>query len=275
MTPPAGVRHLPDEELLAYLERWDGEDLAAGARGHLRECGECARRAEWLRRRSAALDARIAELEPPPGRLPAALPGGRRPVPARAGRPLLRAAALVAGVLLAGTALAGPLRARALDWAAARWEDAVALLGGRPAARPPASLPADTAAAPTEYRFLPEGSDLRLEIAAPQASGTVTVVAVQGDAAMLAVTPGARGARRDPVLLLPDRVRIDNAAASTASYRLAVPAGLRTLRVRVGAGPWSVLRPAEFWPGEQRVLPLGGGDAPRPAPPAARPRTVP
>ncbi|MDP9349218.1 MAG: hypothetical protein M3P24_08775, partial [Gemmatimonadota bacterium] len=68
MIPSAGTPHLSDDDLLLCLEGGAGELLPALVRSHLRSCEECGRRAEWLRRRSHALDARLAELDwTPPG----------------------------------------------------------------------------------------------------------------------------------------------------------------------------------------------------------------
>ncbi len=265
MNPLPETRHVPDEDILLVQEGWADPDLTETVREHLRGCAECARRAEWLRRRTSILDSRLAELVPPAGRLPSSfVEGASRTVPRRSGggwRIVARSGAAVVAALVAAMALVGPLRALALDWAAARWSDAVGLFERGPRATHELTLrkPAPVSV-PTEYRFIPEGSELRLELASTQPRGTVTVTAVQDVAAVLEVDDGVEGESRAPVLVLPDRVRIGNSVESTASYSLAVPSQLRALRVRVGDGPWSTLRPGEFWPGEQRVLPLGASE---------------
>jgi len=265
MNPLPETRHVPDEDLLLFQEGWADPDLTTTVREHLRGCDECARRAEWLRRRTSILDSRLAELDPPEERLPSSFrEAAQQAAPRRSAgwrRFAPRATAAAVAALVAATVLVGPLRALALGWAAARWNEAVGLFDRSPRATHELTLRKPTqVSGPTEYRFIPEGTVLRLELASTQPRGTVTVTTVQDVAAVLEVDDGAEGESHASVLVMPDRVRIGNSVESTASYSLAVPSQLQAVRVRVGDGPWSTLRPGEFWPGEQRVLPLGASE---------------
>lgn len=263
MTPPSTTNHISDEDLLLFQDREGDQALYEHARRHLERCGECARRAEWLRQRSAVLDARIAELDwaAPEALLPRTFAevehrrGGRR----RTSNPrthLLRWAAVVAAIAVSGALLVSPLRAWATDWALERWREVAAVVnpGPEPVATASEPVAASPPAAQTEYHFTPEGSEFRLHFTSPQERGAVTVETTPRAAATLRVVEG--GASGDPVLVLPDRVEIRSTSSSSASYHFTVPKGVRVLRVRVGQGPWTTLEPGEFWPGEQRVLPL-------------------
>lgn len=263
MTPPSTTDHVPDEDLLLFHDGEGDQALREHARRHLDRCGECARRAEWLRQRSAVLDARIAELHlaPPETLLPRTFAEvehrrGRRRGTSRPRTYLLRWAAVVAAVAVSGTLLVSPLRAWVADWALDRWREVAAVVqpGTRQVATPPEPVASSPPAAQTEYHFTPEGPEFRLQFTSPQERGAVTVETTPRAAAILRVVEG--GAGGDPVLVLPDRVEIRSTSSSSASYHFTVPEGVRVLRVRVGEGPWSTLDPGALRPGEQRVLPL-------------------
>lgn len=262
MTAPAGTPHASDDELFQLLLGEPAEEAHAPVRAHLRGCRACGRRAESIRLRSEALDARLAELDwaPPRDLLPASFEEVRRgrgtrlrPRPAAA--VALRRAAMFAGVLLASALLALPLRAWVAEWAGARWSEVAAMLGAGPAPQVPAPA-APAQPRPTEYRFAPEGSRLSLEIASPQAEG-ILVVRVTGevDAALQVVQPGTE---RAPVLVLPDRVVIRNSPSATGSYLLTLPGTVSSLFVRIGSAPGAELRTAELRPGQERSFPLRG-----------------
>jgi hypothetical protein len=262
MIPSAGAPHLSDDDLLLHLEGSAGALLPSLAAAHLGSCEECGRRAEWIRRRAGALDARLAELDwmPPEALLPRSFAEVRRRQAARPRvRPAalsgLRRAAVIVAVLLSAALLVQPVRAWVLDWAGARWEEVEGMLGakrsgGAVAPTPPA--PAEPQQ--TEYRFTPEGSELRLEVASPQPRGTLTVwVTGEPGAVLEVIEPGGE---REPVWVLPDGVEIRNSPSGTGSYRLSVPRTVRLVRLRIGDEPSAMLRTSDFRPGEQRIFPL-------------------
>ncbi|MDP9348120.1 MAG: hypothetical protein M3P24_03110, partial [Gemmatimonadota bacterium] len=153
--------------------------------------------------------------------------------------------------------LVQPVRAWVLEWAGARWEEVAGMLGAKRSGGAVARVPpAPAEPQQTEYRFFPEGSELRLEIASPQPEGTLTVQVTDEAGVVLEVRES--GGEREPVWLLPEGVEIRNAPSGTASYRLSVPRSVRILRIRIGNEPGSTLRMGEFLPGKKRVFPLRG-----------------
>jgi hypothetical protein len=102
-------------------------------------------------------------------------------------------------------------------------------------------------------RLAPRGEEFVLEFAARQAGGTLTVRPDPGSEVAVEATGGG-GA---PLLVLPGGVRIRNTAASTASYRVALPPGVRRVRVRVGGGAETVVGRAGLGP-EGTVVELRG-----------------
>ncbi|HEX2191386.1 MAG TPA: hypothetical protein VHG51_20915, partial [Longimicrobiaceae bacterium] len=101
-----------------------------------------------------------------------------------------------------------------------------------PAAPPPALPPAPAPAPPagSGVRVAPRGDEFVPEPASRQAGGTLTLRADPApEVAVESVGPGGA-----PLLVLPGGVRIRNDAASTASYRVALPPTVRRVRVRIG-----------------------------------------
>ena len=93
------------------------------------------------------------------------------------------------------------------------------------------------------------GDEFVLEFATRQAGGTLTVRPEPGPE----VAVEAAGAGGAPLLVLPGGVRIRNTAASTASYRVALPPAVRRVRVRVGGGAEVVVGRAGLGPGGRTV----------------------
>jgi hypothetical protein len=149
----------------------------------------------------------------------------------------LRAAAAVL-LLVAAAAVATPARAWIAEWLGQRW---AALTHRAPAEkRPVPAPPAPTqAASSSKVSFVPGRSELLVEVAQRQAAGAITLVAVDGDAAYAEVL--GSDVLVD-VLVGPSGVRIRNDAAMTAGYRVAVPAGVRRVRLRVGGAERVVAR---------------------------------
>ncbi|MFL5386822.1 MAG: hypothetical protein ACJ8GN_30380 [Longimicrobiaceae bacterium] len=238
----------PDEGALVRL--LDGEADAAERASHGAHVGGCElcrrelARVRARRERLAALLVRAdfpmpASSPPEPGviRFPRV-----RPEPARRmDRRWLRAAAAVL-LLVAAAAVATPARAWIAEWLGERW---AALTHRTSEERRPVPAPAPAPPAPAQavssskVSFVPGGSELRVEFAQRQAAGALTLVAVDGDAAYAEVL--GSDVLVD-VLVGPSGVRIRNDAGMTVGYRVAVPAGVRRVRLRVGGAERVVAR---------------------------------
>jgi len=256
--------HLEDGELLCLL---DGEAEAVArpyAEAHLEACADCRGRMERYRTRRARLASLLAsadfsppvpmvppstvlvsEVDATAGQAATTRPDARviplRPRPAppvrRVDRPWLRAAAVVL-LLAAAVAVATPARAWIARWVGRQWSQ----LGhggppAPPATAPPVPAPPAAPQASAQVRFVPAGTELRVEVAHAQRVGTLTLVPVAGTAALAEVL-GAPGVE---LLVVPSGLRIRNAAGDAAGYRIQVPEGVRRVRVRVGAGRESVI----------------------------------
>lgn len=134
----------------------------------------------------------------------------------------LRAAAVIIA-LLGASLLVPPVRA----WIVDRLE---AITGDEgTAAEPSPGMPPD-AGAPIAYDITVTGSVLEVAIDEVQVDGELVIGRSAAAGAHLEPLGGGAG---DPVLLSSDRVRIQNAAGSTSSYRLTVPPAVTTVRLRV------------------------------------------
>lgn len=267
---PLTLSHLDDGDLLCLL---DGEAEAASradAATHLDACAECRRRMERYRTRRERLAHLLARADFPvpaaagPATAPKLVPDaadGAKVIPLRpraAGRPgrftdrpWLRAAAVVL-LLLAAATVATPARAWIVEWVTRQW--------ARVAHREPAPAPRvvrtpDAPPAPpqasAQVRFVPGGSELRVEVAHPQPSGVLTLVRVDGPAASAEVM----GTQPVELLVVPSGLRIRNTASTVAEYRVQVPDGIRRVRVRIAGGRETVVERAEIG-GGPRTIPL-------------------
>ena len=88
--------------------------------------------------------------------------------------------------------------------------------------------------------FTPASGAFSLRVARPQAEGSLTVETVADSAAVASVT-GGTGAE---LLVLPDGLRIVNAAGASSSYVVRVPATVTRIVVTVGAAAPQVLTPS-------------------------------
>lgn len=277
---PMTLPHLDDGDMLCLL---DGEPEAAqrpDAAAHLDACGDCRARMERYRLRRDRLAGLLARTDHP---VPASAPpspaasGDALPVapigPAAAddakviplrpratprpvrwtNRPWLRAAAVVL-LLLGAAVVATPARAWIAAWVSRQW-DRVAHDGPstppppRVVQTPPAPAPPQASA---QVRFVPTGGEMRVEVAHPQAAGTLTLMAVDGPAASAEVV----GAQTVDLLVVPSGLRIRNTATIAADYRIQVPGGIRRVRVRIGRREVVVER-TEI--GAGRTIPLSPG----------------
>jgi anti-sigma factor RsiW len=228
----AGALHPDDGALVRRLDGAadDGERGALDA--HLAACRACAARADALARRSALVAAALA-----------ADAAGAPPVPFGWGdvtwRATARAAArrrtlgwrVAAGLALAaGAAAAAPVAAR---WA--RRTPAPPQTTAARAVAPIAPSPHAASAEPTSVAFAPGGSTLRVVVAEPQAAGVLELRAADAPGPVVAAVLGdAIGAQ---LLVLPGELRVRNAPARGASFRLTLPPGVRRVEVRVGDAP--------------------------------------
>lgn len=239
MLRPDGLRH-PDAGALSRLLEGEGHpDELAATRAHASACAACRAEVDRLRRRSARFTALVGEIELPAGFVFPEPPGsagrGVRPsTRAALGSPArwLRAAAVVVIVLVPLLAVS-PLRATIAEWIADRWSQVVAL------ARPGAGDAAATTGTAVEEPhallwFAPAGSELRIEIASRQQAGRVVLQSSNAPEASLRIVGGS--GEENPTVS--DRaLRIQNHRASTATYEVGVPRGVRRVVLQVGGGP--------------------------------------
>jgi hypothetical protein len=265
MSHDPGALHISDEALLAHL---DGEPEVTEnpeVREHLGRCADCRERLEAIGALSAEFDGEMRglDLSAPEALLPSSLAEVQRRARAhpRAERPILRQAAAVLLVLGAGALVATPLAARVLVWVGRQLRDGAptATAPQRPAPRP-AAPPADPEAADrSEFRFVPEGAELRLTFASAQEQGTLRVGTTEETSASFRVL-GADAAR-SAVLVLPSEIRVRNGGIARASYQLSVPGTVTLVTVVVGARAPIEIRPASLRESEQRPVPLGAAAA--------------
>lgn len=236
--------HLDDGELMVL------DDVAsastAAAREHTASCARCADRLRVLREHSRRVSSLIAEIELPADfRLPSlrAAPQVRAVRPSWTQQHWRRAAAVL--LVLGSLAAVSPLRAWTIGWVA---KQIAALTGAdrRDAAPVPRPVAQDAPQAPpvdsgATLWFDAEGAELAVEVASPQASGTLTLSPSSRPMTGVEVVNGAG----ETPLVREHGVRLINHAASTASYWLSVPAGVQRVRVRIGDQPWQTFSRAD------------------------------
>ncbi|HEU4561600.1 MAG TPA: hypothetical protein VFS20_27490 [Longimicrobium sp.] len=233
--------HLDDGQVAALAD--GGPDApAAAVLAHLAACPACAARVDEARRDWARVTSLLASGDPTPEEwalLPAAPP--RAPsIPLRPRRaPWLRWAAAIVGItLLAGMAVP-PLRAAVIAWLQRGWS---AVAGEDPApgpVPPPVSPPPAAVEAPQEtvvargpeYQFAPQDGEAVITFRTQPAAGQVLIEKASGSYVVLQSLGTGEG---DPVLALPRGLQVQNTASSHDDYRIAVPADLRRLQLRVG-----------------------------------------
>jgi hypothetical protein len=208
---------------------------------HVLACEPCAARLAERRRAAAAVSAALGAIQLPKGFRTVsetmAAAGSRRPrVAARstaASRHALGAAAVVV-VLLLPLLLVSPARAAVVGWLQQGWSQLARALGsgGAPPLSPRPARPA--AAAPTyAVSFTPVASELSITVVERQRAGRIAVNATSGPEATVEVHGGAE----ESPLVTDAGLRILNAASSTATYEIALPATVRRVVVRVGDEP--------------------------------------
>lgn len=86
--------------------------------------------------------------------------------------------------------------------------------------------------------FVPVGNEFLISVHAPQASGRLTVVVVEGPRAFGEVLGESAGI---DLLVLPGGIEVGNEGGSPADYRVGVPRSLHRVRVRLGGRDLGVL----------------------------------
>lgn len=195
-------------------------------RNHLRSCATCrdgAAELEQLSERfrlalrsdNGVADSGAAAMEPAARRWPR--------------RRLLQAAAIFLVVAVA----VSPARA----WLVEGWRAIRSLFTEAPASEPAEGEPTievgETTAVVT---FAVAGSAFRLDVASTQRRGTITV-ATDSVASASARVLGGDGS--EELVVLPEGLRILNAATSTASYEVVLPPAVQNIEVRIaGRSVW-------------------------------------
>ncbi|HEU4561041.1 MAG TPA: hypothetical protein VFS20_24530 [Longimicrobium sp.] len=258
--------HLDDGELLSLLDgEADGAPRTDGE-AHLAACPVCRERMERYRTRRERLAQLLVRADFPVPAAPsvgsvADAPDDPKVIPLRPRaatrqprfhqRPWLRAAAVVL-LLVAAAVVATPARAWITEWVSRQWNRVAQ--DDRPTpprAAPPVQAPPARPQASAQVRFVPSGSELRVDVASVQATGTLTLVPVDGPAASAEVL----GAQAVELLVVPSGLRIRNTSIVSADYRVRVPDGVRRVRVRIGGAPEVTVERGEIGSGGTR-LPL-------------------
>ncbi len=252
--------HLEDGDLIRLLDRQASPEEHRGILAHLSACGECAARMEALSEQSEILSRFIGELDadaaPDELTRARALSAARH---ARARRAANRGglsagvarAAAVAAVAAVVTLSVSPLRA----WVADRW---AALAGGGEAGAPVPVQPLELERG-SVIRFEPAGEIFVLELEHAQAAGSVTLELRDLDQASAQVLNGAT----EEIIALPSGLRVENTAASTASYAFTLPANLRLIQIFAGGRPVAIIPVEDARLPWSRTVAVDGSDAPR------------
>lgn len=248
--------HLADGDLVRHLHAELSVEEAADALAHLDGCATCQDHLESLREESAEISHLLAATDHD-GPRPAWVAETRARLAAQPSASIpswFRLAAAIGFLVVAvGTFSAvPPLRA----WMGDRIADARSLFGGA-APEAPASMPASAATAPpaASIEFDPRVPDFVVRFAHRQQRGELTVEFSATDRATVQVV----GGETEQVVVLPDGVTIQNASLSTASYRVILPRGIRSIRVIAGEDTTVHAPSADTGPW---ILPLA--EAPRP-----------
>jgi len=153
-----------------------------------------------------------------------------------------RAAAAIA-VLAAAAIGVPPVRAWIVKTAGVLWSTAAGHRSA-PVVAPPA------AAAPNSVTFTPAPGTFQLRVARPQAGGSLTVETV-ADTTAAAVVTGGTGTG---LVVLPDGLRIDEAAGAAPNVVVRVPATIAHIVVTVGSAAPTILTPSR--PGQRWAVDL-------------------
>ena len=218
--------HPSDAELQALIDRELDEERSKRVPAHLEWCETCRDRKRALELVLDETDRLLRTLDlPPPGRSVEDVirVAEARSLPARTreGRSLLRAASL-AGLLVAGAVVAAVVPGSPI-------REAVERMFRGPAAEDAAPVPAaDPWRHETGVALVPSGA-LEVAFEAGQSEGSVELVETDGDTARVEVRSDSVGfVVGDGSVLVQNR-------DTRASYRIAIPAELSSVRVLVGS----------------------------------------
>lgn len=242
------------------VRRLDGElDDAASARlsRHLLRCAACHERISELESHSREVGRYLRSLEVGEGvdavrlrRAKAAVRGAewRHRSKVRVRRAWAVAAAL-AGVMAVSFS-AEPVRAWVMRYLPIRTVETEAVA-------PVVTLPsAVVGSGGSVVSFQPTGESFELSVEAVQAGGELLIQVLPIERATAQVTSGAG----ESLLILPTGLRIENSAASTASYRVTLPTGVGGVVLRVGNAEPRVIAIPDDTRGWRLTVPLGSGD---------------
>jgi hypothetical protein len=236
MHAPPADEHLDDGVLVRLIDGEAADGERVGVEAHLAACPVCAARLGSLRRRSVNLGVLLARGDfavPAAPSAPVDELAARREARRAAPRSWLRAAAVAALVIVGAGLFSSPVRA----W----FRDILGGGGASVATRPaPAPAPTPNASSPSSgarVRFMPQGEEMGVEIAHPQA-GSALVLERASSSTATAEVRAPVGALGD-LLVLPTGLRIANRAnsPSAAEYHVAVPITVQRVRVRIGTAP--------------------------------------
>lgn len=229
-------RHLTDGDLVRML---DGQAAAAerdDVLDHVSVCDACAERMESIRQRAEEFSQQVRLLDDGPDQMTRArarqafrqAQRSRSRTWANAG--WLRVAAAVLVVLLAG-ATVDPLRA----WVAEQWQavsgDSVERIAERTA------LPGEPVRRGSMVRFQPPAGVFNLEIAEPQAEGTIQISVRDVPMATLEIIRP----EGESIMQLPSGLQVENREDSRASYEIILPRDTRLVQIFAGGRPIALI----------------------------------
>lgn len=246
--PAAGPVHLDDTDLLALVDA-EFTPMERDVRlAHVARCDDCATRLQTLRLRTSNFSRLLADVELPEDFVFPRMPEPSRVTPLTPLAPRRTGwvhsawarAAVVALMVIVPFATVAPLRAWAMDRLGAAWSEVRELFGGDDAPAAPTSAPASPTPAPAEEPasgatvfFTPAPGSFVLVVSERQAAGTLTLGRAEDAEGSAEVVGGAT----ETPLVSESGIRILNAPASTASYRVLLPPTVTRVRVRIGAAP--------------------------------------
>lgn len=218
--------HPSDAELQALIDGELDEDRLKGVPVHLESCVACRDRKRALELVLEETDRFLRALDrPPPGRsvedVIRVAEARSLPTRSRQGRRLLRAASL-AGLLVAGAVLAAVVPGSPIRQALERMVRGPA---AEEAVPPPAADPWRQEAG---VALVPSAA-LEIAFAVGQTEGSVELVETDGDTARVEVRSDSVG------FVVGDGSVVVQNRGARASYRLAIPAALSSVRVLIGS----------------------------------------
>lgn len=249
MQANTSASHLGDSELLRLVDR-DASGWEMDVWGkHVLACDVCASRLSLLQQDAARVSDRLSELPLPAGfptavETVAAARTRRHPVAAswRQLQPGLRAAAVVV-ILLLPFVVSSPLRAMVVDWMERQWEQAIGLLGEGRIEEP--GIPTAATESGATVWFTTSAPELQITIKERQRSGELVLMTAETSEGSLELV----GAEAESTVVTETGIEILNQPRSTASYRLALPAGVDRVRLRIADEPARTLSRSEWQTG--------------------------